>query len=41
MPDEDYYEDDEEEDPDALKDPIYQIDMQVNRYPDTPIALES
>ncbi|MGH0188478.1 UNVERIFIED_CONTAM: hypothetical protein FKN15_029839 [Acipenser sinensis] len=29
LSDEDYYEDDEEEDPDALKDPIYQIDMQV------------
>lgn len=27
--DEDYYEDDDEEDPDALKDPIYQIDLQV------------
>jgi hypothetical protein len=26
---EDYYEDDEEDDPDALKDPLYQIDLQV------------
>uniref|UniRef100_A0A4W5PMS9 Importin 9 n=1 Tax=Hucho hucho TaxID=62062 RepID=A0A4W5PMS9_9TELE len=26
---EDYYEDDDEEDPDALKDPIYQIDLQA------------
>jgi hypothetical protein len=29
LSDEDYYEDDDEEDPDALKDPIYQIDLQV------------
>lgn len=27
--DDDFYEDDEEDDPDALKDPIYQIDLQV------------
>jgi len=29
LTDEDYYEDDEEDDPDALKDPLYQIDLQV------------
>uniref|UniRef100_A0A8C8IZI1 Importin N-terminal domain-containing protein n=1 Tax=Oncorhynchus tshawytscha TaxID=74940 RepID=A0A8C8IZI1_ONCTS len=29
LSDEDYYEDDDEEDPDALKDPIYQIDLQA------------
>ena len=28
-PEEDYYEDDEEDDPDALKDPLYQVDLQV------------
>lgn len=28
---EDYYEDDEEDDPDALTDPLYQIDLQVRR----------
>lgn len=27
--DEDFYEEDDEDDPDALKDPIYQIDLQV------------
>lgn len=29
LTEEDYYEDDEEDDPDALKDPLYQIDLQV------------
>lgn len=29
LSDENYYEEDDEEDPDALKDPIYQIDLQV------------
>ena len=28
---EDYYEDDEEDDPDALTDPLYQLDLQVWR----------
>lgn len=32
LTEEDYYEDDEEDDPDALKDPLYQIDLQV-RHP--------
>lgn len=27
--DDDFYEEDDEDDPDALKDPIYQIDLQV------------
>lgn len=30
LAEEDYYEDDEEDDPDALKDPLYQIDLQVS-----------
>lgn len=29
LTEDDYYEDDEEDDPDALKDPLYQIDLQV------------
>lgn len=29
LTEEDYYEDDEEDDPDALKDPLYQVDLQV------------
>lgn len=29
LADDDYYGDDEEDDPDALKDPIYLIDLQV------------
>uniref|UniRef100_A0A452T9S9 Importin 9 n=1 Tax=Ursus maritimus TaxID=29073 RepID=A0A452T9S9_URSMA len=29
LTEEDYYEDDEEDDPDALKDPLYQIDLQA------------
>lgn len=33
LAEEDYYEDDEEDDPDALKDPLYQIDLQVSPPP--------
>lgn len=31
LTDEDYYEDEDEDDPDALKDPLYQIDIQVTQ----------
>lgn len=30
LAEEDYYEDDEDDDPDALKDPLYQIDLEVS-----------
>ena len=33
LTEEDYYEDEEDEDPDALKDPLYQIDLQVRVPP--------
>ena len=36
--DDEYYEDDEEDDPDALKDPLYQVDLQVQAPPNATLT---